>query len=795
MKKYFMVTRYFAVVSFLLTMFSATAQKIDPSILQKQWKAAWIAVPGEQPDGYGVYLFRKNVDLPSKPGSFVIHVSADNRYKLFVNEKLVSLGPARGDILHWNFETVDIASSLHAGNNVIAAQVWNDGDFRPEAQISLRTGFIVQGATDAEQILNTNSSWKCIKDSSYKPLKVTLPTYYVTGAGELIDMHTHISNWEKNDYNDSTWKKGQPISPGNPKNIMGAFGTPYGWMLVPSGIPQMELTQQRLMQVRKAEGVSVPSSFPENKTSVTVPANTVATILLDQAFLTNAYPTLIFSGGKNGTVSLNYAEALFTKYPAKGNRNEIDGKIFMGRKDSIISDGSKAQAFTSLYFRTYRYIQLRVTTKEEPLVIDDLYGTFTGYPFRYNAKLESEDSELNKIIAIGWRTARLCAVETYTDCPYYEQLQYIGDTRIQGLVSIYNSGDDRLLKNALNQMDNSRRPEGVTLSRHPSYTPQYIPTFSLWYIGMLHDYMMYGKDSSFIKNKLEGARGVLNYFRQYQQEDGSLKDIPYWLFTDWVYKKDWKDGVGPVGKDGNSALIDLQLLWAYQLAADMENKMGIKAYASLYLKYAEQLKKTIRDKYWDNNKKLFADRSDKDLFSQHANALAILTGIISKNEAAEIGEKLFTDTSLAPASIYFKYYLHQALTKAGYGNSYLNWLDKWRENINMGLSTWAEISDINMARSDCHAWGASPNIEFFRTVLGIDSDAPGFSKVKIEPHLGTLKNISGQIPHPNGTIFVRYMNKNNKWVIEINLPSKTTGSLTWKGKAYLLKEGKNSLLM
>ena len=691
-KKYFMVTKHIAVALFLLTMLNVTAQKVDPSILQKQWKASWIEVPGELPDGYGVYLFRKNIDLPSKPGSFVIHVSADNRYKLFVNEILVSLGPARGDLLHWNFETVDIASSLHAGNNIIAAQVWNDGDFRPEAQISLRTGFIVQGASDAEQLVNTNNSWKCIKDSSYRPLKVALATYYVAGAGELIDMHTYISNWEKNDYNDTKWKVAQAVYPGNPKNILGPYGTPQGWMLVPSSIPQMELKQQRLMKVSKAEGVSVPSSFPGNKTSFTVPPNTVATVLLDQTYLTNTYPTLIFSGGNNATVSLSYAEALFTKYPAKGNRDEVDGKIFMGRKDSIISDGGKAQTFTSLYFRTYRYIQLRVTTKDEPLVIEDLYGTFTGYPFTYNAKLESEDSELNKMIEIGWRTARLCAVETYTDCPYYEQLQYIGDSRIQGLVSLYNSGDDRLLKNALNQMDNSRQPEGVTLSRHPSFTPQYIPTFSLWYIGMLHDYMMYGKDSSFIKNKLDGARGVLNFFRHYQQEDGSLKDVPYWTFTDWVDGYEWKSGVAPVGTNGNAALLDLQLLWAYELAADMENKIGIKEIASLYLQYAEQLKKTIRNKYWDNNKRLFADRPEKDLFSQHANALAILTGTVSKDEATEIGKKLLADTSLAPASIYFKYYLHQALTKAGYGNDYLNWLGKWRENITMGLTTWAETS-------------------------------------------------------------------------------------------------------
>ncbi len=109
---------------------------------------------------------------------------------------------------------------------------------------------------------------------------------------------------------------------------------------------------------------------------------------------------------------------------------------------------------------------------------------------------------------------------------------------------------------------------------------------------------------------------------------------------------------------------------------------------------------------------------------------------IEIQQANAIGKKMLTDSSLAPASIYFKFYLHQALVKAGLGNDYLNWLDLWRENIKMGMTTWAEISDINNARSDCHAWGASPNIEFFRTVLGIDSDAPGFAKVKIEPKLG-----------------------------------------------------------
>lgn len=110
----------------------------------------------------------------------------------------------------------------------------------------------------------------------------------------------------------------------------------------------------------------------------------------------------------------------------------------------------------------------------------------------------------------------------------------------------------------------------------------------------------------------------------------------------------------------------------------------------------------------------------------------------------------------------------------------------------MGLTTWAEISDLPNSRSDCHAWGASPNIEFFRTVLGIDTRAPGFASVKIEPHLGGMKTASGGIPHPNGKLSVAYKLEGSKWNINILLPAKTSGAFVWKGKTYLLKTGNNS---
>ena len=789
------------------------AQSISPELLIKPWKAQWIRGPGvpliwgaaSDPTlkDYGVFKFRKAFELAEKPTSFVVHVSADNRYKLFVNGKLVSQGPARGDIYFLNFETVDIASYMNVGNNIVSAVVWNEGKNKSEAQITYVTGFILQGNSAKEEILNTNESWKTIKDESYQPIRTKAAGYYVAGPGELVDMNKHITGSGQPSYDDSKWDKARAIAPGLPKTA--AINT-SGWMLVPSEIPQMEMITQRLLTTRKGEGVQVPSGFPSTRTKVMVPANSKATILLDQGYLTNAYPTLIFSGGRNASLSMGYAEGLYIRknenisgfwIPTlpKGNRNEIDGKTFIGRADSVISNGTANQEYSPLSWRTYRYIKLSVETKAEPLVIEDIYGIFTGYPFVQNAKLEIKNPEVEKIFDIGWRTARLCAYETYMDCPYYEQLQYIGDARIQMLISFYNSGDDRLARNGLTLMDHSRIAEGITQSRYPTDLHQEIPTFSLWWIAMLHDYYMYRPDSNFIKDKLPGARQVLSFFERYQQADGSLKNVPYWVFTDWVEHQGWNFGMAPKGSNGESAILDMQLLWIYQQASEMENKLGLKDFARLYTAKAELLKQTIQRKYWDANKNLYADTEAKDFFSQHVNSLAILSGVISGDNATALGKNMLTDTKLAPASIYFKYYLHQALIKAGLGNDYLKWLDKWRENMAMGLTTWAEVSDVSSARSDCHAWGSSPNIEFFRTILGIDSDAPGFSKIKISPHLGAIEDISGEMPHPNGKISVTYKLKKGSLQAEINLPEHTEGTFVWKDKSYVIKAGKNSFTL
>jgi hypothetical protein len=345
------------------------------------------------------------------------------------------------------------------------------------------------------------------------------------------------------------------------------------------------------------------------------------------------------------------------------------------------------------------------------------------------------------------------------------------------------------MRNAISQIDYSRMAEGITLSRYPTANAQEIPPFSLWWIGMINDYRMYRNDVAFVQQFLPGVRQVLQFFERHQQQDGSLKNPPYWQFTDWAEGKGWTNGVPPIDDDGNSAALDLQLLWAYQSAAKLEDTLGMPVFAKQFGDRAATLMQTIKTKYWDESRQLFADTKDKKLFSQHTNTLAALANVITGDKATQLMQRVITDTSLTQATIYFQYYVNQALRKTGFGNLYLDRLQIWKDNLANGLTTWAEISDINAARSDCHAWGASPNIEFFRTVLGIDTDAPGFERVKIVPHLGKLRNAEGVMPHPKGEIKVSYkIDANGKCDATITLPEATTGTFFWKNKAYQLKD-------
>ncbi len=772
---------------------------LPPDLLTRRWSAGWISVPGTSPYDYGVYHFRRTFPLEKVPASFIVHVTGDNRYELFVNGRRAGWGPARGDLFHWRFESLQIAPLLRPGKNVLAAVVWNFGPYAPGAQVTNQTGFLLQGNSEAEKTVDTGPSWKCLANPAYRPLHFTseqMLGYFVAGPGDQVDGAAYPWGWELPDFDDSSW-------PAALRDSRGA-GSPYGirdagnpWMLVPRTIPFMEEVPQRLAALRAGTGITAPAGFPENRVAFTIPSRTSIRLLLDQSFLTTAYPELTVSGGRGARLSLGYAEALYNAGARRGDkadRNTVEGKEFVGYYDLFVTDGGPYRSFRPLWWRTYRYLELKVQTAEEPLRLDDLRAVAVGYPFQRKARLEADDTRIGKFLDIGWRTARLCAHETYMDCPYYEQLQYAGDTRIQGLISIYNAGDGRLLRNAISQLDDSRTPEGLTQSRAPTRQPQYIPPFSLWWIGMLHDYWMYLEDPEFVRQTLPGTRAVLSYYQRFQQENGSLRRMPFWNYADWT--AEWQNGTPPVEEAGHSAVLDLQLLLALDWAAAMEKAFGSAALVAEYRQRALQLRSTIRTLYWDPGRQMFADTSARKQFAQFTNALAVLSGLSKGAEARALVTRILADRSIIPCTYYSAFYLHAALRQVGEGDRYMDLLGEWDEMVKVGLTTWAErpARAGNPPRSDCHAWSAHPNVDFFRIMLGIDSEAPGFRKVVIRPFLGKLERLSGSIPHPQGEIAVKLQKGSGGLEANVSLPAGVQGRFVWQGQSRPLAPGESRLV-
>ncbi|MBS0000424.1 MAG: alpha-L-rhamnosidase [Cyclobacteriaceae bacterium] len=772
-------------------------QDINPDILNTFWPAYWIEDPGSAPVEYGVFHFRKTFDLTEKPDEFIIHVSADNRYQLYVNGNFITYGPSRGDLLHWRFESLDISADLRKGKNVVAAVVWNAGEYRPFSQMTRQTGFILAGNGSAEAMVNTDDSWKIFRNEAYEPISgfdKMLNEFIVVGPGDRVEGKLYPWGWEKPEYDDNSWSLAGMITRGQPRNV----GTNGDWMLVPRSIALMQIGHDPFEAVRRSDGIDIDVGDLQSGQDVIVDAHQQVSFLLDQGFLTKSYPRLILSQGKDAEIRFTYAEALFDDQGMKGNRNETEGKKMIGNYDIFIPDGGETRIFSPLWFRTYRYLQVDIITAGEPLLIHQLFSSPTGYPLKENSSFESDNARLSDVWKVGLRTARLCAGEIYYDCPYYEQMQYVGDTRIQALISLYVDGTDQLMRKAIELYDHSRISDGLTQSRYPSSSLQIIPPYSLFWVAMIHDYWYYRDDPGFVESFLPGIRNVLGWFEKRVDDRGMLGPLEWWNFVDWADEWPWDPakGVGgvPYGvSEGNSSNISLQFAYALDMAAELNKTFGDDHQASRYGELSAKIKKATFDLCWNDQKGLLADSPDKTFFSQHANIFGILTDAVPEDMQKDLMNRIMQDENLIQCTLYFRFYLVQALKKTGMSDLYVDQLEPWFEMLDNGLTTFAEKPDPT--RSDCHAWSASPNYDFLATVCGIVPGSPGFRTVRIKPSFGSLKIIKGKLflPDFNDYIEVDLTRDENKVSGTVYIPEGLSGDFIWNDQSFSLRQGRQKV--
>lgn len=752
-----------------------------------------------------VLHFRRTVDLAVQPRRYPVRVSADNRFILYVNGRRVAAGPSTGDVAHWRETALDLAPYLTRGRNVVAAVVWNGvkplklppnptpqqvrnaegaalfAQTAPNFQQSVATGFHLMGDGEAAALSTDRPGWRVRRDAGHGFENgwrqiIKGGWFYVAGHPETIDAAKADVDWTGPVEGAAGWQD--------------AVAAPEaaGRTLVADRLPLQSYdatTPGTVVRTDLAGGERFP------RQAVTVPANSSVKLLIQRDAMVSAYPELDVSGGAGSTITLTWSEALYDANRKKGDRNLIGDRTVFGIHDTFLPDGP-SRTFAPLWWRTWRYAEIAVTTKAQPLVLTGLRAFETGYPFRQVGRFASDDPTLTRIFDVGWRTARIDAHETYMDTAYWEQLQYTGDTRLQMLISYAVAGDPRLAEQAIDAYAGSNVDGGLMDGAYPQRTSNVIAPFSLIWVAMLDDWRMRQPDTAPIVRHLDRMRQVIDWFQPWQQPNGLLGKNPQWNFIDWVGQPATDRKIFPsYGSTNESCLMSVSWLGALQQGARIEAALGDRARGEADAAKAEAVKQAIRARCWVPARGLFADNPDGTVFSQHMNALAILYDVATPEEATAIldrivapGKGIDAPAGMFTTSYYFAWYLAQAFVHAGQGDRYLRLLDTWRDLLKLNYTTWPE--ERGDTRSDSHAWSAHPTADLLGIVAGIGPGEAGYRSVRIAPALGDLKRVDATAATPAGPVRVRYRIKGSSMTAEITRPASLTGSFAWRGRSYPL---------
>ncbi|MFZ4506997.1 MAG: alpha-L-rhamnosidase [Fimbriimonas sp.] len=749
------------------------------------WPARWVDLQERGDAEPRVMAFRRTVKVDTEQ-KLRFHVSADQRYELYLDGVRIGRGSERGDRTHWFYETYEV--TLTPGEHVFVARTWwlsvtetqpgpaaggsqEEPAYAPFAQMTVRPAFFFAAEGDlAAQLTTGIATWEVKRLGGYQ----WLGRDQAWGCGAKVHIVGSKFDWGFEKGLGTGWQPAVVVGPVFDQNSRDQHRI---WVVEPGTLPAMQEERKIVGRVRAVDDANLGNSRTQvvklsnpvadaepawesflTGTPVTVAPRTSRRVLIDLEDYYCAYPELTVSQGAGSKIRVHWAESLFARAPgkgewigamAKGNRNEVDGRVFWGVGDQFDPDGGEHRTYETLWWEAGRFVEITIETGDQPLVLESFAVRDTHYPYRFEGTFTSSDPRLEEVIPIGKRVLQMCSHETYMDCPYYEQLMYVGDTRLEVLTSYAWTKDDRLPRKAIRMFDLSRIPEGLTHSRYPTNVTQFIPPFSLWWTGMVYDFALWRGDRAFVKDRMQGVRAVLDYFRPLVNEDHLLVSPFGWNYFDWI-------GDLPESPPGTvHGLYNLQFVLALRYAEALEQWLGEEEMALRHGRLADKVFRSFKAAFWSSERGLFADDLAKTKFSEHVQALSLIADDFGRADGPSIGhdmEAFLGDHSLTRTTIYFSHYLFEAYRLLGRTDKLVERMELWFGLVQNGLKTTIEAPEPT--RSDCHAWGAHPLFHYLTTILGIRPASFGFETVRVDPQLGPLEWAHGKLAHPKGLIEV-----------------------------------------
>lgn len=477
------------------------------------------------------------------------------------------------------------------------------------------------------------------------------------------------------------------------------------------------------------------------------------------------------------------------------------------------------QCFRSRRRRGFRYLAVYIYGNKREISIDWIRVRETRYPV-HSGSFSCSDEVLCKVYDMSIRTAEVCMLDLYVDCPGYEQNPWTGDARVTGLVNLLNFGafefDSQYLRLIAESIEpglcrvyrtnNPRYQAGMYLpcACFPTYPEGCIPIWSFMWFLQVCDHFDCTGDFRLIADVFPAIQATFERCEKMTDERGLFDMQGAWNLIEW--------GNNDLSFYGEVTANNVMLSYCLVKAAALARVLGRESLSAHYEKLACRYREAVNRYCWDEKQGAYVDTvrdeyayrryaaymeergMDKmpyDAFaacsriSVQSNTMALLYDCVPEDRKERAARFLLDNiekgiyvagtpanrTPGIPAeaeapdgyvhigSPFFLFFALSALYKLGLDSLALKAQRRdWENFLSLGLTTCVEnfISGKNWTRSVAHAWSASPAIFLISEVLGIKPVKPGYREFTVSPKTCGLMFAKGSVPTPYGPIEVEW---------------------------------------
>lgn len=714
-------------------------------------------------------LFRRDFTLEGSIVSATLHISGLGYYEAWINGQRVGdhvLDPAQSDYeLRVFYVTHDVTPLIHTGANTLGAMLGN-GWFNQNrvwaehglcyGQPQMLAQLHIELADGNKQVIASDASWTCA------PGPVTENNIY---AGESYDARLEHKNWNRPDFDDSTWDA----------------------VVIASG-PGGRLEPQVMPPIRKIEELR----------PVAIHEPVAGRYVLDMGQNFSGWVRINVQAPAGTQIQMRFAEAL----APDGNIDTASTGVFVTEVEQVdryTCHGQCVETWEPRFtYHGFRYVE--VTGWPGVPAAHDITGVVVHTDLPSAGRFQCSDDRLNLLHQMALWTHRSNIHSIPEDCPARERCGWLGDANVVAQYAMWNFQGKAFWEKYLDDIETTRAlhgglPRNIAPGKRTGdqANPDWAAAFIMlpWYL-----YVHYG-DPAVIEKHWDGMQRLLDHF-------GERAD-------NWILQGGYGDWFDPGGESccTHTPPTLTTTIWFHQCAQVMAHCAALlhnKELAERYASWPARIHDAFLAKFYRRETGTFG--------SQTADVMALHFGLAPKGEEARVLGSLVADIKKRDThlntGIMGVRFIFEVLTRHGHGelamalmqqDSYPSFGDLIRRGATTLWEYWgeAQLEEDHGPRSLNHPMMGGFDNWFFNTLAGIRPDPahPGFKRFFLEPHpIAGLDQVRCSHTCPRGQIESNWKISGARfeWDVAVAPGTKAVARLPYSRQSRLLEPGRHQLV-